>query len=55
MNLPRQQMKNLGRSDLYFRIGKIVFEDVWMKKIADLNPGLQIIDLSVGISFINPR
>ncbi len=47
-----QQMTRLGRSEMYFRIGKIVFEDVWMDKIAELNPRLQIIDLSVGIKFI---
>ncbi len=47
-----QQMTRLGRSEMYFRIGKIVFEDVWMDKIAELNPRLQIIDLSAGIPFI---
>ncbi len=46
------QMSALGNSTLYFRIGKIVFEEVWMKKIHDLNPGLDIEDLSRGIVFI---
>jgi len=45
-------MTRLGSSQMYFRIGKIVFEEVWMKKIAGLNPGLKIHDLSQGIAFM---
>ncbi len=47
-----QQMKDLGHSKLYFRIGHIPFEKAWMKNIAANNPHLKIIDTSVGVDLI---
>lgn len=43
------QMEKLGNSALYFRIGHIGFEKAWMDRIAELNPGMKIIDLSEGM------
>src|SRR5665647_1721582 len=43
-----QQMKELANAKLFFRIGHIVFEEAWMKTIAENNPGLNIINTSIG-------
>ncbi|MDP4292498.1 MAG: zinc ABC transporter substrate-binding protein [Bacteroidota bacterium] len=42
------QMKELANAKIFFRIGYIVFEDVWMKTIAANNPGLAIVNTSIG-------
>lgn len=42
------QMKNIARAQLYFAIG-VEFEKVWLAKFKDLNPQMQIIDLSQSI------
>lgn len=47
-----QQMKELANAKLFFRIGYIVFEDAWMKTIADNNPGLRIINTSTGTGLL---
>lgn len=47
-----QQMKVLGHCKLYFRIGHIPFERVWMKNIAANNPQMKIIDTSLGVDLI---
>ncbi len=44
-----EQLKKLGVSDLYIRIGYIPFEKTQMKKLADLNPEMKMIDSSKGI------
>ena len=46
------QMKNLTGSLLYFRIGHIPFEAVWMKTFINLNPKMKVVDTSVGIKLI---
>lgn len=43
------QLSRLSRAHLYFRTG-VDFEDVWMKRIAAVNPGMRIIDLRHGIA-----
>jgi ABC-type metal ion transport system, periplasmic component/surface adhesin len=43
------QMKKISRAELYFRIG-VPFEEIWMKKLAQLNPELQIVDTREGIT-----
>lgn len=43
-----RQMAELSRAQIYFRVG-VPFEQVWMKRLADLNPKLRIIDLRDGI------
>jgi len=43
------QMKEISRAELYFRIG-VPFEEIWMKKLAQLNPELQIVDTREGIT-----
>jgi zinc transport system substrate-binding protein len=41
-----KQMKELSASTTYIRIGHIEFEKVWMKKLQDLNPDMDIVDIS---------
>ena len=48
-----EQMKDLGDAFIYFRIGHIGFEQAWMKQIASLNPGMEIVDLSEGLELIS--
>lgn len=47
-----RQMKQLGNSSVYFRIGYIEFEKVWISKIISTNKNLMIFDLSDGVDFI---
>jgi zinc transport system substrate-binding protein len=42
------QMKEIANASLYFAIG-VEFEKVWLKKFKNLNPHMQVIDLSEGI------
>ena len=44
-----EQLKKLSEADLYIRIGHIPFEKTQMKRLADLNPEMRIIDSSKGI------
>jgi zinc transport system substrate-binding protein len=46
------QMKNLSNSSIYFRIGHIPFEATWMKTFISLNPGMKVVDTSLGIDVI---
>lgn len=43
-----RQMQELSQSQLYFRVGPLVFETVWLGNIAANNPHLKVIDTSVG-------
>jgi zinc transport system substrate-binding protein len=43
------QMKEISEADIYFRIG-VPFEEIWMKKLAKLNPELMVIDTREGIA-----
>ena len=47
-----RQMKELSASTTYIRIGHIEFEKVWMSKLKNLNPEMDIIDLSVNSELI---
>lgn len=47
-----RQMKELSASTTYIRIGHIEFEKVWMSKLQNLNPEMDIIDLSVNTELI---
>lgn len=44
-----QQMVKLSESSLYLKVGKIGFEETWMKKLTDNAPDMKVIDSSVGI------
>ncbi|UCH13092.1 MAG: zinc ABC transporter substrate-binding protein, partial [Bacteroidales bacterium] len=46
------QLQQLSKSDAYFMIGHLVFENVWIKKIASVNKSMQVFDLSSGIELI---
>lgn len=45
-----QQMVKLSHSVLYFKVGRIGFEETWMKKLTDNAPDMKVIDTSMGIS-----
>jgi zinc transport system substrate-binding protein len=47
-----KQMTKLSDSKLYFRVGHIGFEKAWMEKLQSVNPGMNIIDVSEGLSLI---
>lgn len=47
-----QQLVELSRSKAYFRIGHIGFEQVWMDRLTDNAPHLQLFDTSEGIDLI---
>ncbi|NOQ24963.1 MAG: zinc ABC transporter solute-binding protein [Bacteroidales bacterium] len=47
-----RQMKELSASTTYIRIGHIEFEKAWMGKLQNLNPKMDIIDLSVNTELI---
>lgn len=47
-----QQMVNLGKSQAYFRIGYIGFEQAWMNNIIQNNPNLRMFDLSEGFELL---
>lgn len=47
------QFKIIGGTDLYFKLGSgIEFELMWMDKIASLNKGLTLVDISKGIGLL---
>ena len=45
-----QQMMKLSESALYLKVGKIGFEETWMKKLTDNAPDMKVEDTSVGIT-----
>lgn len=47
-----RQMVDLGKSEAYFRIGPIGFEQAWMERIRQNNPDLKIFDLSEGFPLV---
>ena len=46
------QMKELSKSFVYFRIGHIEFEKSWMKKLIDISPQMQVVDISKNATLI---
>jgi zinc transport system substrate-binding protein len=47
------QMKDLSKSQIYFRIGHITFEKAWMSKLSSINKNMKIIDTSEGLDLIS--
>lgn len=47
-----QQMVQISRSQAYFRIGEIGFEQAWMKNLQSQNPDMLVFDLSEGMELI---
>ena len=45
-----QQMMELSKSVIYFKVGSIGFEQTWMKKLQDNAPQMKVIDTSKGIT-----
>ena len=50
-----QQLVNLSKSQAYFRIGYIGFEQAWMKKLEANCPNMKVFDTSKGIDFIRDK
>ena len=50
-----QQLVNLSKSQAYFRIGHIGFEQAWMKKLEANCPDMKIYDTSKGIDLIRDK
>ena len=50
-----QQLVNLSKSQAYFRIGYIGFEQAWMKKLEANCPNMQVYDTSKGIDLIRDK
>lgn len=47
-----QQMVQVGKSEAYFRVGHLGFEEVWISKIIANNKDMQVFDLSEGMDLI---
>ncbi|WP_455586113.1 metal ABC transporter solute-binding protein, Zn/Mn family [Bacteroides sp.] len=47
-----QQLVSLGNSKAYFRIGYIGFEQVWMDRLTDNTPHIQVFDTSKDVDLI---
>lgn len=47
-----QQMVQVSRSEAYFRIGHLGFEEVWISKVIDNNKEMKVFDLSEGMNLI---
>ena len=50
-----QQLVNLSKSQAYFRIGHIGFEQAWMKKLEANCPDMKVYDTSKGIDLIRGK
>lgn len=46
------QMVNIGKSEMYFKVGNLGFENTWLKNISVNNPDMNIVDCSQGIQTI---
>lgn len=46
------QLSQLDRSDMYFMVGHLGFENSWMEKISSVNPAMEVVDLSKGLELI---
>lgn len=47
-----RQLVELGKSNIYFRIGHIGFEIAWMDRLIQNNSHLQVFDTSRGVNFV---
>ncbi|WFN33587.1 zinc ABC transporter substrate-binding protein [Methanogenium sp. S4BF] len=48
------QLKALSETPLYLAVGTgIEFEDAWMKRLTSVNPGMQVVDTSAGITLVS--
>lgn len=45
-------MVEMGKSDIYFMVGNLGFENAWSKRLAENNPHVAIIDCSHGIKLM---
>lgn len=45
------QLIKLQQADVYFRIGKIAFEEAQMERLSQINRNMKIVDTSLGVTF----
>ena len=50
-----QQLVTLGKSQAYFKIGYIGFEQSWMQKLIDNTPNMKVFDTSTGVELIHEK
>jgi len=49
------QLRALADTPLYLAVGSgIEFEDAWMESLTAVNPGMQVVDTSAGITLLCP-
>lgn len=49
------QLRALAGTSLYLTVGSgIEFEEAWMESLTAVNPGMQVVDTSAGITFLCP-
>ncbi len=46
------QFRKLSESGIYFRIGHLGYEQAWIGRLSDMNPGMRVVNLSEGIELI---
>lgn len=47
------QMVSLGKSEMYFKVGNLGFENTWLKNISINNPQMDIVDCSLNVQTIH--
>lgn len=47
-----EKLQELQNADIYFRIGKIAFEQAQMEKLSQINSEMKIVDTSEGVTFL---
>lgn len=52
---PPSSLIQLSKSSLYFTAGHLDFENTWLEKFRSVNPGMNIIDTSVGVELISNK
>lgn len=46
------QFRKLSESGIYFRIGHLGYEQAWIGRLSNMNPGMRVVNLSEGIELI---
>jgi zinc transport system substrate-binding protein len=47
------QMQEVSVADMYFKVGSgVEFEEMWLDEILGMNPGIRVVDSSVGVSIM---
>ncbi len=49
---PPSVMMDLGRSERYFQVGGLGFEDAWIRRLEEINPDVTVVNCSEGIDLM---